>query len=169
MAEEILDIVDEKDVVVGQDTKANKEKKGLISRNVVVFLIDSKKKLILAKRSPDKKYYPGRFDPAAVGNVLAGESYLAAAKRELSEELSVECDLAFLKKIFSNFESDYKGIKYHTGIFLGRFSGKLRLNEELVESRKLSIREIEKFIRDEPEMFTPGFINEFLAVKDRLK
>ncbi len=117
MEQELLDIVNENDEIIGQDTKGNKFRKSLISRNVAIFILDDNKKLLITKRSSRKESFPNRYDLAACGNVKAGESYEDAAKREVTEELSIDCDLKFLGKIFNEFKEDEKTIKYFTGIF----------------------------------------------------
>jgi len=167
--QELLDIVNRKDGVIGQDTKENKFKKGLISRNVAIFILDDDKKLLITKRSSQKESFPNRYDLAACGNVKAGESYEDAAKREVIEELSIECDLKFLDKVFNEFKEDDKTIKYFTGIFLGYFSEEVKLSDELVELKRLSVEEVEKLINENKDLFTPGFVNDFLFVKDKLK
>ncbi len=169
MEHELLDIVDEKDNIIGQDTKENKFKKSLITRNVAITVLDENKKLLIAKRSPYKESYPNRYDLAACGNVKAGESYTDAAKRELKEELGIECDLIFLGKIFNEFKEDDKTIKYFTGIFLGHYSGEVRFSDELAELKRLSVEEVEELINKNKDLFTPGFVNDFLFVKDKLK
>ncbi len=50
--EEYVDIVDEHDKIIGKDTKENKLKKSLISRNVIIFVLDNDKNLLITKRSP---------------------------------------------------------------------------------------------------------------------
>jgi len=168
MEQEFLDIVNQKDNVIGQDTKENKFKKGLISRNVAIFIMDKNKKLLITKRSSLKESFPNRYDLAACGNVKVGESYEDAAYREVMEELGIHCDLKFLGKIFNVFKENNKTIKYFTGIFLGHFSRKVKLSDELVELRRLSVEEVEELIKNK-KLFTPGFVNDFLFIKDKLK
>lgn len=120
--QELLDIVDSNDKVIGRDTKENKFIKGLITRNVAIFILDHNKRLLIAKRSSNKKSFPNRYDLAACGNVKAGETYKEAAEREVSEELGIKCNLKFLGKIFNEFKENKITIRYFTGIFFGIFS-----------------------------------------------
>ncbi|MEM5778533.1 MAG: NUDIX domain-containing protein [Candidatus Aenigmatarchaeota archaeon] len=166
--EELLDIVDENDIVIGHATKKDKFDRELISRNVAIFILD-RNKLLIVKRSPSKKSFPNRYDLAACGNVKAGESYEEAAKREVKEELDINCDLKFLGKIFNEFKENDKIIRYFTGIFLGYLSGKVKISDELIELKRLSVKEIEDLISKNKELFTPGFINDFISVKEKLK
>jgi len=169
MEQELLDIVNEKDEVIGQDTKENKFRKSLISRTVTIFILDDNKKLLIVLRSPEKRSFPNRYDAAVCGNVKTDESYEDAAKRELMEELSIDCDLEFLGKIFNEFKEDEKTIKYFTGVFLGHFSGEVKLSDELVELKRLSVEEVEELINKNKDQFTPGFVNDFFYAKEKLK
>lgn len=167
--QELLDIVNENDKIIGQDTKENKFRKELISRNVGVFILDDDKKLLIVKRSPYKKSFPNRYDLAACGNVKANETYKDAAKREVKEELGIKCDLTFLGKIFNEFKENDITIRYFTSIFIGHFSGKVKLSDELVELQRLNVKEIEELINKNKDSFTPGFVNDFLFVKNKLE
>lgn len=166
---ELLDVVDNNDVIVGQDSKENKFAKGFISRNVAIFIVDGEGNLLITKRAPDKKTFPNRYDLAACGNVKAGESYFDAAEREVDEELSIKCELKLLKKIFNEFKDGDKELRYFTGIFLGKFSGDVSLNEELVELKRLSLEEVSKLVEQDESLFTPGFVNDFILTKNELK
>lgn len=166
---EILDIVDENDKIIGRNTKENKFKNNLITRNVVVFVLDNKNRILIGKRSYIKKSFPNRYDLAVCGNVKAGETYEEAAKRELKEELGIEVDLKFLKKIYNEFKEKGNLIKYFTSIFLGLFSGEVKLSKEFTELRRITMEEIQDLIDKNQNLFTPGFIRDFKEVKNMLK
>ena len=167
--QELLDIVNDEDNVIGQDTKENKFRKSLISRSVTVFILDDNKKLLIVKRSSKKESFPNRYDAAVCGNVKASEIYEEAAIREMKEEIGINCDLKFLGKIFNEFEEKGNVIKYFTGIFLGFFSRKVKLSDELVELKRLTVKDVEDLINEDKDLFTPGFVNDFVFVKDKLK
>lgn len=169
MKGELLDIVDRNDKIIEQDTIENKFNKGLITRNVAIFILDNKNKLLIVKRSPEKRSFPNRYDLAACGNVRAGENYEDAAKRETKEELGIEIDLVFLKKIFNEFKEKGNKIKYFTGIFLGHFPREVKLSEEVTELKRMSVEEVQKLLDKNKDLFTPGFVKDFLSVKDKLK
>ncbi|MBW2990317.1 NUDIX domain-containing protein [Candidatus Woesearchaeota archaeon] len=168
-SKDFIDVVDEKDNVIGKDTKDNKFKKEFISRVSVIFILDDNKNLLIVKRSPNKKSFPNRYDISVCGNVDSGESYEEAAHRELKEELGIECKLEFLDKYLN--ETEEKGIilKHFSSIFLGKYGGEVKLNEELVELQRLSFEELDKKVSENPEIFTPGFVNGFVFIKEKLK
>jgi 16S rRNA (adenine1518-N6/adenine1519-N6)-dimethyltransferase len=165
MDEELLDIVNEKDEVVGKGTKGEKTLKGFISRNVAVLIFEDSGNLVVARRSLKKKNFPGKYDLSVAGNVAAGESYGKAAERELAEELGIrDCELTFLKKIYNELGN----LRYFTAIFSGVYSGKLRANDELIELASVPLKELDRMLEAEPDRFVPFFINDFKAVRSLL-
>lgn len=92
MPEEYLDIVDENDKVIGKDTRENIYTKGLDHdiRVINIFVFNSEGKLLLPKRSMDRRIFPGRFDFSCGEHVMSGEDYYQAAKRGLEEELGIK-------------------------------------------------------------------------------
>jgi isopentenyldiphosphate isomerase len=88
-AEEILDVVDEDDRVVGQLPRAEVYARRLIHRCVFVLVRDGAGRVFVHRRTDGKLTYPGAYDMFVGGVVGAGESYDAAAVRETAEELGV--------------------------------------------------------------------------------
>jgi len=89
MTEEIFDVVNERDEVIGFQTRAEVHRLGLRHRAVHVLLFNSRGETFLQKRSLKKDRQPGLWDSAASGHVDRGEDYDACAVRELREELGV--------------------------------------------------------------------------------
>ena len=87
MADYYIDIVNERDEVVGKELKSKKLELGFISRVAAVYLRDSAGMFLMCKRADRKDDAPGLWDLSVCGNVESGESYEAAAKREMQEEL----------------------------------------------------------------------------------
>lgn len=86
----MLDIVNEKDEVIGQDTRENIHKNGLIHREMGIWVFNDKGEVILQKRSMTKKHHPGCWSDSAAGHVESGDSYLVTAIRELKEETGID-------------------------------------------------------------------------------
>ena len=90
MVDEILDIVDEKDRVIGQAPRAVcHTDPSKIHRAVHVFVFNRTGELLLQLRGYGKRIQPGKWDISAGGHMAAGEGYDEAAARELEEELGV--------------------------------------------------------------------------------
>ena len=86
---ELVDVVNEKGEFTGQVVARDvARRKHLPHWEVVVFIINDKGEMLLQKRSANKKYNPNKWAPLS-GGVVAGESLIAATKRELKEELGI--------------------------------------------------------------------------------
>ena len=88
-ADEIVDVVDEEDRVVGQLPRAEVYARRLIHRCAFVLVRDGAGRVFVHRRTEGKLTYPGRYDMFVGGVVGAGETYDAAAVREAAEELGV--------------------------------------------------------------------------------
>ncbi|MFI9829975.1 NUDIX hydrolase [Streptomyces sp. NPDC051913] len=88
-ADEILDIVDEHDQVVGRSPRGEAYARGLRHRCVFIQARDADGRLFVHRRTPTKLVFPSRYDMWVGGVVGAGESYDRAALREAEEELGV--------------------------------------------------------------------------------
>ncbi|MGW7663999.1 NUDIX hydrolase [Streptomyces sp. NPDC054756] len=88
-ADEILDIVDERDRVVGRAPRGEAYARGLRHRFVFIEARDAENRLFVHRRTPTKLVFPSHYDMFVGGVVGAGESYDDAALREAEEELGV--------------------------------------------------------------------------------
>lgn len=89
-ADEMVDIVDRTDRVIGCTTRRAMRQRNLRHRCVWIFVVNSERQLFVHQRTESKDVYPGFWDVAVGGVVGAGESYAGAAVRELAEELGVQ-------------------------------------------------------------------------------
>lgn len=60
---------------------------------VHVCLFSAENKMLIQRRQPFKKEWPGLWDLTAGGSALLGETSQAAAQREVEEELGIRLDL----------------------------------------------------------------------------
>jgi isopentenyldiphosphate isomerase len=88
-ADEILDIVDENDQVIGQAPRGEVYARGMRHRAVFVLVRDGKGRIFVHRRTATKLVFPSLYDMFVGGVVGAGESYDGAALREAEEELGV--------------------------------------------------------------------------------
>ncbi|MFJ6087344.1 NUDIX hydrolase [Streptomyces sp. NPDC092369] len=88
-ADEILDIVDENDRVIGRSPRGEAYAEGLRHRCVFIQARDAEGRLFVHRRTPVKLVFPSLYDMFVGGVVGAGESYDTAALREAEEELGV--------------------------------------------------------------------------------
>src|SRR4030081_713278 len=92
MSEEIFDVVNESDEIIGQRSRAEVHRLGLMHRAVHVLVFNSRGQVFLQKRSMTKDRQPGLWDSSASGHVDSGEDYDRCAIRELREELGLRLD-----------------------------------------------------------------------------
>ena len=90
MSEEIFDIVNERDEVVGQHTRREVHARGLWHRAVHVLVFNARGEIFLQKRSMMKDTAKGLWDSSSSGHVDSGEDYDACAVRELREEIGLK-------------------------------------------------------------------------------
>jgi isopentenyldiphosphate isomerase len=89
-SEEWFDVVNERDEVICRATRREVHATGLWHRAVHVLVFDANGRVLLQKRSVAKDLSPGLWDSSCSGHLEAGESYDAAALRELAEEIGVK-------------------------------------------------------------------------------
>ena len=91
-SEEIFDVVDALDRVIGQATRETVHRDGLFHRAVHVFAFNSTGEIFLQRRAFTKDSAPGLWSSSCSGHVDAGESYEQATLRELVEEIGLTLD-----------------------------------------------------------------------------
>ncbi|MFZ2098829.1 MAG: NUDIX domain-containing protein [Anaerolineales bacterium] len=89
MSDELLDIVNDKDVVIAQELRSTVHRLGLQHRGVHVFLVTPQGKLLVQQRGRQQETFPLALDCSVSEHVKAGEKYQQAADRGLLEELGI--------------------------------------------------------------------------------
>lgn len=124
--------------------KSEAHQNGWFHATVHIWLFTSDKKILLQKRALSKKVYPGLWDISVAGHIAAGETILASAKREISEEIGLEIKEFDLIKIGTRIHqvSHANGIQdneYHH-VFIAELKvpvSELKIQEEEVADIKL--------------------------------
>jgi 8-oxo-dGTP pyrophosphatase MutT (NUDIX family) len=150
-ADEIVTIVDEHNYVVGAVPRREMRSKRLPHRSTYILVFNTPGHLYVQKRTRTKDVFPGYYDPAAGGVVLAGESYEVCAKRELAEEMGIR-DVPLLWQFDFYFADTHSRV--WGGVFSCVYDGEIVLQEDEVESGAfLPIDDILR--RAQTELFTP--------------
>jgi len=89
MTEEYLDVVNENNEVIGQESRQVVHKSGLWHRGVHIFLFTPDRRLLIQRRGNAQDTFPGALDCSVSEHLKVGESYLDGAIRGLREELGV--------------------------------------------------------------------------------
>ncbi len=153
-SEEIFDVVDQDDQVIGQASRKEVHERGLLHRSVHILVFNSKGDLFLQKRSLAKDENPGYWDTSAAGHVDSGEDYECCAHRELEEELGIKGDLKEVGRFSACPETFFE----HVRVYLCISNDKIVINpDEISEGRFWSLEEIEASIRNGTLPFTSTF------------
>lgn len=102
MIDELLDIVNEHDEIIGQKYRSDIYENKLTNFRVVnAFVKNSHGQLWIPRRSSSKRIFPLCLDASMGGHVSSGESYQEALKRELMEELRIDSDTTHYQELGS--------------------------------------------------------------------
>ncbi|HXH09669.1 MAG TPA: NUDIX hydrolase YfcD [Alphaproteobacteria bacterium] len=150
-ADELVVIVDAQNNVVGVVPRREMRAKRLPHRSTYILVFDSKGNLYVQKRTMTKDVFPGYYDIAAGGVVLAGETYEQGAERELGEEMGIRG--VPLTSLFDFYFENERTCLWGRA-FSCTYDGEIVLQPEEVESGAfVSIQDILR--RAETELFTP--------------
>jgi isopentenyldiphosphate isomerase len=133
-AEEIVAIVNEHNVVIGAAPRREMRAKNLPHRSTYILVFNSRGELYVQKRTMSKDVFPGYYDPATGGVLLADETYEQGALRELEEEMGIR--EVPLTQLFDFYFADHR-TRVWGRAFSCRYEGPLSLQAEEVESVSL--------------------------------
>ncbi len=157
MAEEIIDIVDENDNVIGTNTKKNAHLNKLWHRtaHILIFKDESLNETLLQKRSKNKDQYPGLLAQMG-GHLNSGDTYLQGALRELCEEMLVgltfpNVDLTPLFKLKDEFDHEFRLV--YRWVYSGPFKAD---SKEVEDFFFVKLSELFDDIKKNPQKYTPG-------------
>lgn len=158
MADELLDIVNDKDEVTGQEMRSVVHQQGLWHRGVHVFLFNEQGEMLVQQRSADRANSPSLWDCSVSEHVKAGESYHEAAMRGLKEEMGVEgIEISLRGKIQMVYGFNDNEI---SEIYEGNLNGKQVQFDlgEIAEVKFMSLEEIRAEIGDNKGQYCYWFI-----------
>jgi isopentenyldiphosphate isomerase len=173
---ERLTIVDEHDKEIGEATKGDVWKKGLIHRVVWGVAYGPDGRILVQRRAgPDKKIlYPSCMDVSWGGHVQVGQPYDDAARAEAAEELGLS-DLQLEKLGVSYWEATFQASEPVGEIKLRKFGAVYKtylstLPTDLQESEVAGVEwwtvdQIKTFVQEHPDQITDGLqvvTNEYL-------
>lgn len=159
---EIFDVVDADDRVIGLATRAEVHAKKLFHRAVHILIFTPSGSVILQRRSLEKDTCPGLLSTACAGHVDAGENYDTAALRELWEELGIVRDHAtkHLECVGTQTPSNANGNEFVRVYVLPHFTGTLHANPAEIESLEFfSQEQLDTAIADHSEYFASSFVS----------
>lgn len=155
--DEMLDIVNELDEVVGQAARGDIHRNNQMHRATHIILTNSAKQVFVQLRSLTKDTNPGLWDSSAAGHVDARESYLDCAARELEEELGIRIAASELLEIGRLPPTADNGFEF-VRIYAASSDDPITLEAgEIDDGSWLSEAELDARLRDRPQEFATSF------------
>jgi dimethyladenosine transferase len=151
---ELFDVVDAGDRVIDTRPRDDVHVNNLRHRAVHMLIFNSAGELLLQKRSIWKDRNPGLWDSSAAGHVDAGETYAAAAQREIVEEIGISCPLEPLGRLPCSESTGWEFIE----VFRGRHDGPFRPAPLEIETAAFfPLPQVRAWMERTPEDFSPVF------------
>ena len=157
MSEEIFDVVNERDEVIGSAPRKEVHAKGLWHRAVHVLVFNQRGDIFLQKRSMKKDIAGGKWDSSSSGHVDQGEDYDVCAVREMREEIGVTLAQPprRLFKINAGTETGWE----FCWIYRCEYEGPFVLNPDEIEAGAwFAPAEVTKWVAEKPGDFASAFV-----------
>ena len=153
---EYFDVVDERDIVIDKKSRSDCLDQGLLHRAILVFLTNPNGEVYIQKRASNLLFYPGYWSASVTGHVSAGETYTQAAKREVKEELGINCELTEICKFQTPKWKIGDKIEWEfITVFESTCASAITLSDESEGGRFVSKEEFKQLVTAKPETFTP--------------
>lgn len=160
MVQEMLVLVDDNDVVTGEEEKLKVHQLGLLHRAFSIFLFDDAGRLLLQKRADTKYHAGGLWTNTCCGHPRPGESTPDAARRRLYEEMGIRHPaLAPVSAVIYCTEVPVGLIEHeYDHVFFGHFTSTPHVNPQEVSTWKWVTREqLLTDVSSFPDRYTPWF------------
>ena len=157
MPEEIFDVVNERDEVIGQKPRSEVHREGLMHRATHVLVFNSRGQIFLQKRSMTKDRQPGLWDSSASGHLDQNEEYDACAMREAREELGLELKRPpqRLFKLTASAQTDQE----HVWVYRCQAEGPFTLHPEEIERGDwFSPEQVTRWMKERPQDFASALL-----------
>jgi len=141
---------------------------GVLHRAFSLFLFDVNGRVLLQKRSAGKRLWPGFWSNSCCSHPRKGETMETATRRRLMDELNIQAELEFVYKFSYHAKFGEAGSENELcSVYLGRSKDRVAANDtEISETRYVSPANLDRELRQSPELFTPWFKMEWLRLTE---
>lgn len=156
MPEEIFDVVNDSDEVVGRMPRSQVHQLGLKHRAVHVLIYNQRGEIFLQKRSRLKDNHPGVWDSSASGHLDCGEDYDSCVLREVKEELGHQ--LSGPPQRILRMEACEETGQEFVWVYRSEAEGPFDLHPEEIETGGwFHPGQVTLWVREKPGDFAPAF------------
>ena len=160
-------LVDEEDRDLGLYPKLLAHQEGVLHRAFSVFVFNSKRQLLLQKRADTKYHSPKLWSNTCCSHPLLKQNIEKEAQKRLEEEMGFTCPVSFCFKFIYKVQID-ELIEYEMDhVYVGFYDGLVLPHEEEVSDYKyISLDELDKDLKQHPELYTAWFKICYSQLKD---
>ena len=167
--DELFDVVDELDRVIGQMARREVHRLKRRHRAVHVLAVNRAGQVFLHRRSMQKDLFPGYWDSSCAGHVGAGEDYDGTAVRELEEELGwklppdamvreVGAPRPLLERLFKIEAREETGQEF-VWVYRVEAEGPFTLQADEIERGEwFTLEEIDRWLAERPQEMAPALL-----------
>ncbi len=169
MVDELVEVVNEKDEIVGKKMKSVCHLEGIWHRISCVILFNSQGKIWLQTRKKGK-ISEGLLDYSASGHIKAGQNYEDAAYRELKEELGIKTKLTLLslKTLYGKIDIEGNKVRHALRVYHGKNDGPFKIQEsELEKIEAYELDKVKELVKEDSKLMTEGLkvgLSDFLGI-----
>ncbi|MDP2385156.1 MAG: isopentenyl-diphosphate Delta-isomerase [Bacteroidota bacterium] len=152
-------LVNESDEEIGAMEKLQAHREAKLHRAISVFVFNNKGQFLLQKRAKEKYHSANLWSNTCCSHPRPGEQTHVAAKRRLTEEMGIECDLQYKFSFIYKAELESGLTEYELDhVFLGVYNGEPDINRDEVSDWKYeNLESIEQDLLHSPESYTAWF------------
>ncbi len=172
---ELFDVVDADDRVIGRAPRGEVHARGLRHRAVHAFVVNATGRVFLHQRSLTKDTFPGRWNSSCAGHVGAGDDYDETMRRELEEELGLHVpaagfgDPALQPQRLLKIEARPETGEEFVWVYRVASEGPFALNrDEIQRGDWFTPAEIDAWLARAPEEFATSFVFLWPLVRSQL-
>ena len=170
--DEVFELVNDQDEVIGREFRGNVHRQGLLHRAVYCWVFNSSGQVLIQRRSPLKKIGPNQWDLSVAEHLQPGENYHSASVRGLHEELGIATDGAHVKGPLqpTHKRELHQGEEFHDielvqSYRLDGWTGSVALTDgEVAEVRWLALDDLKSEVEAAPESFTQWMREEITSL-----
>lgn len=163
--DELFDVVDAQDRVIGQLSRREVHRRKLRHRAVHMLVVNHAGRVFLHQRSMQKDLFPGVWDSSAAGHVGAGEDYDGTALRELAEELG--CRPVKRPQPLFKIEAREETGQEFVWVYRVEAEGPFTLQADEIERGDwFTPAEIDRWVAERPQELAPAFLFIWPRAKD---